>query len=54
MSEDTMVNSPSSTTPTSTTTVDLPSTGREPTTTSSPTTGTSLKDTVIALDKMLR
>ncbi|CAB3997385.1 MORC family CW-type zinc finger 2 isoform X1 [Paramuricea clavata] len=54
MSEDTMVNSPSSTTPTSTTTADLPSTGREATTTSSPTTGTSLKDTVIALDKMLR
>ena len=53
MSEDTMVNSPSSTTPTSTT-VDLPSpsTGKEPSTTTS--SATSMKDTIIALDKMLR
>ena len=55
MSEDTMVSSPSSTTPTSTT-VDLPSpsTGKEPSTTTSPSSSTSIKDTVIALDKMLR
>ena len=48
-----MVNSPSSTTPTSTT-VDLhsPSTGKEPSTTTS--SATSMKDTIIALDKMLR
>ena len=56
MSEDTMVNSLSSTTPSSTTTVDLPSssTGREPSSTSSLATGDTLKDTVITLDKMLR
>ena len=55
MSEDTMVSSPSSTTPTSTT-IDLPSpsTGKEPSTTTSPSSSTSIKDTVIALDKMLR
>ncbi|XP_028400511.1 ATPase MORC2-like [Dendronephthya gigantea] len=55
MTEDAMDNSPSSTTPSSTTTVDMPSPSpRKPGSISSPSTGTSLEDTVISLDKMLR